>query len=74
MLLYKVEWDDVHAGRMLSWHPSSAEARKERKRIRREETGGDFEVIKAEIYMVDVPTHKAGLVAWLNNTLNVDNG
>ena len=53
-------------GRHLSWHPSRAAAMAARKKLPPDLSGFTVEP-------VDIPTHKAGLIAWLNRNLDRDN-
>lgn len=54
---------------MLSWHPNKISAEKQKR-----EDDKDPEVENTYLELLDVPTHKTGLIAWLNIYFTEDNG
>lgn len=58
---------DPDLGNTQSWHPSKAAAMAARRELAEKPAS-------CEIESVDIPTDKAGLIGWLNDHFNTDNG
>jgi hypothetical protein len=72
MRLYRLNFYDSHRGCLVSWHPSLRAAEREFARLKRKRQD---DVSGPEgIHVVDVPTNKVGLLAWLNAHFDTDNG
>ncbi len=82
MKIWKCYWQDSSEGNCQSWHPNERAARKELAQIKRgdseQHSAADFEgeasVEPCGVEAINVPTNKAGLIAWLNQNFNTDNG
>lgn len=83
MKIWRLSYNDSAMGRLVSWHPSKAEAARALARDRRDyrqaaKESPDNPNVAAmdgeEIQQWDVPTDKAGLIKWLNSWVNTDNG
>jgi len=71
MKLWKVSFHTAHDGMLIAWRGSLLEAQECGRQFRKKygaALGPD--VIDA----VNIPTNKAGLLAWLNAHFNTDNG
>lgn len=70
MKLYQLIWQDQDIGTRCAWAGSKAEAKARAREIRDDGAArGDI-----DIGQIDIPTDKAGLLAWLNAHLATDNG
>jgi hypothetical protein len=72
MKIYRCTKNHKDFGNMLSWHSSKREADAELRRFQKER--GDSPNGPEDVDVVDVPTDRAGLLAWLNAHFDCDNG
>lgn len=72
MRIYRVDFYDVNLGACVSWQGNRRAAQAELRSLQRErgEPASGPEGISA----VEIPTSKAGLLAWLNRNFTSDNG
>ena len=73
MRVYEVSWSDPCHGTMRRWRGSKRAARQEVVAVLREYDG---EVVDVDptVQAHDIPTHKGGLLAWLDFHASTDNG
>ena len=72
MKLYRCMIYDAARGTLFSWHSSRREAEQI---LRREQRARGEEACGPEgVNAVEIPTDRAGLLAWLNAHFNSDNG
>jgi hypothetical protein len=69
MILHRVEWHDPHEGTRYEWHATKSAAHS-----RRKELGTNNSDIDHTVTTVVIPDGKLGLVDWLNEHFNTDNG
>lgn len=74
MKLYKVNWSDESIGSMQRWFPSKAAANKGIKEIKAEYEDDKDWTHMLYVTAVEIPTTKAGLIKWLNESFSTDNG
>ena len=73
MKLYRVNLSDPGAGQVVEWFSNKRDADRRLREWQREngpDNGGHPEYIQP----TEVPTDKAGLLRWLNNNFDLDNG
>ena len=72
MKIYRCDFFDSFEGVQVTWHASKADAAKNLRYLQkaRGTLANGPEGISAE----EIPTDKAGLIDWLNDNLNTDNG
>jgi len=75
MRLYKITSYEPSEGRVFVWAGTQAEAKVAAKKQKDNLTAayGNTDE-KPEVTEIDLPTDKAGLLAWLNTNFNRDNG
>lgn len=72
MKIYRCDKHDAHNGQLVSWHANYRDAAANLRQHQRDRGGppSGYEGVTKE----DIPTDKAGLISWLNNNFNTDNG
>ncbi len=71
MKIYRCTVSDDQDGTFLSWHFNKADAARHLRKALQKDT---VEPTLSAVTVVDIPTDKAGLIAWLNLYFSTDNG
>lgn len=71
MRVWRCAFHDPELGQLLSWHGSKGEASLALRAQQRER--GEAQGVEA-VEAIEIPTTKAGLLAWLNRNVKTDNG
>ena len=70
MNVFRIQWWDLADGNCYAWAATKGEVHQQKQRIRAH-TGRKPEF---DVEVVEIPTTKAELVAWLNAHFTTDNG
>lgn len=68
MKVYRVDYQDPDTGTCCRWFSNKRAALADIDMLKQEHG------VDAEMYVVDIPSYKDGLVRWLNSRFNTDNG
>jgi len=71
MKVYRTRFQDKDAGTVLSWHASKREAQDALRELQAER---DMPQGVEDVQLVNSPAGRAGLLRWLTNNCNRDNG
>lgn len=71
MKVYRCNCADADRGTLVSWHANKAAAERALRDFQRERD--DAPTGPEGVHPVEIPTNKAGLLAWLNANFDTDN-